>query len=52
VGEDWELNHVGLMVTNKNAVLRYLQSIGVGVCDRVSFQGSVIHKRALSGLMR
>ena len=31
MGEDWELNHVGLMVTNKNAVLRYLQSIGVGV---------------------
>ena len=31
MGEDWELNHVGLMVTNRNKVLRYFQSIGVGV---------------------
>ena len=31
MGEDWELNHVGLMVTSRNKVLRYFQSIGVGV---------------------
>ena len=31
MGEDWELNHVGLMVTHRNAALRYFQSAGVGV---------------------
>ena len=31
MGDDWELNHVGLVIANRNATLRYLQSIGVGV---------------------
>ncbi|MEM7019674.1 MAG: VOC family protein [Pseudomonadota bacterium] len=28
---DWQLNHVGHMVTNRNAILKYLQSLRVGV---------------------
>ena len=31
LGDNWELNHVGLMITNRNATLRHFQSIGVGV---------------------
>jgi methylmalonyl-CoA/ethylmalonyl-CoA epimerase len=27
----WELNHVGLMVTNRDAALKYFQSLGMGV---------------------
>jgi catechol 2,3-dioxygenase-like lactoylglutathione lyase family enzyme len=29
--ESWELNHVGLMVTKRNDVLKYFQSLGLGV---------------------
>jgi len=56
VGEDWELNHVGLMVTNKNAVLRYLQSIGIGVSvgpqpllPHEPGEGSLMYYRTLEG---
>ena len=56
MGEDWELNHVGLMVTNKNAVLRYLQSIGVGVSvgpqpllPHEPGEGSLMYYRTLEG---
>ena len=31
LGDDWEVNHVGLMVTNRNAVLSHFQKLGVGV---------------------
>lgn len=31
LGENWEVNHVGLMVTNRNAVLGHFQKLGVGV---------------------
>ena len=31
MGEDWELNHVGMTIGNRNATLRHFQSIGVGV---------------------
>ena len=31
MGEDWVLNHFGLMVTNRNDVLKYFQSLGMGV---------------------
>ena len=30
-GDNWELNHVGLMISDRNATLRHFQSIGVGV---------------------
>ena len=30
-GDNWELNHVGLMITDRNATLRHFQAIGVGV---------------------
>jgi len=56
MGEDWELNHVGLMVTHKNAVLRYLQSIGVGVSvgpqpllPHEPGEGSLMYYRTLDG---
>ncbi len=31
MSNDWVLNHVGFMVTDRNAVLSHLQSLGVGV---------------------
>ncbi|MEC7076750.1 MAG: hypothetical protein VXX02_10220 [Pseudomonadota bacterium] len=31
MGEDWEVNHVGMTIGNRNAALRHFQSIGVGV---------------------
>ena len=31
MGEDWEVNHVGMTISNRNATLRHYQSIGVGV---------------------
>jgi methylmalonyl-CoA/ethylmalonyl-CoA epimerase len=31
LGENWELNHVGLMITDRNATLGHFQSMGVGV---------------------
>lgn len=31
MGEDWVVNHVGLMITDRNATLRHFQSMGVGV---------------------
>ena len=31
MGEDWEVNHVGMTIGNRNATLRHFQSIGVGV---------------------
>ena len=30
-GDKWELNHVGLMISDRNATLHHFQSIGVGV---------------------
>ena len=56
MGEDWVLNHVGLMVTNKNAVLRYLQSKGIGVSvgpqpllPHEPGEGSLMYYRTLQG---
>ena len=49
MGEDWELNHVGLMVTNRNKVLRYFQSIGVGVS--VGPQPLLPHEPGVGSLM-
>ena len=31
MSEDWKLNHLGMMVIDKNALLNQLQSIGAGV---------------------
>lgn len=31
MSKDWILNHLGMMVTNRNAVLNHFQSIGMGV---------------------
>ena len=31
MSEEWTLNHLGMMVTNKNATLNYFQSMGLGV---------------------
>ena len=31
LGQNWVLNHVGMTVADRNAVLRHFQSLGVGV---------------------
>ncbi len=31
MGNNWEINHVGMVTRSKNKILRYLQSIGVGI---------------------
>ena len=31
LGANWALNHVGMVVTDRNATLRHFQSLGVGV---------------------
>ena len=31
MSEDWTLNHLGMMVTNKKAVLNHFQSLGIGI---------------------
>ena len=31
MSEDWTLNHLGMMVTDKNSVLNHFQSLGMGV---------------------
>ena len=31
MSKDWILNHLGMMVANRNAVLNHFQSIGMGV---------------------
>ena len=31
MSKDWNLNHIGLMVTNRNTVLNFFQTIGLGV---------------------
>ena len=31
MSEDWTLNHLGMMVTDKNSVLNHFQSLGIGV---------------------
>jgi methylmalonyl-CoA/ethylmalonyl-CoA epimerase len=31
MGNDWEINHVGMVVKSKNKILHYLQSLGVGI---------------------
>ncbi|MBT3425956.1 MAG: hypothetical protein HOI43_14910 [Gammaproteobacteria bacterium] len=56
MGEDWVLNHVGLMVTNRNAALRHFQSIGMGVSvgpqpllPHEPGQGSLMYYRTLEG---
>ena len=56
LGDNWELNHVGLMITNRNATLRHFQSIGVGVSvgpqpllPHESGEGSLMYYRTLEG---
>lgn len=56
MGEDWELNHVGLMVTNRDATLSHFQSLGVGVCvgpqpllPHEDGQGALTFYRTLEG---
>ena len=56
MGEDWELNHVGLMVTNRDAVLSHFQNLGVGVSvgpqpllPHEEGQGSLTFYRTLKG---
>ena len=31
MGEDWTLNHLGLMVSDKDILLKYFQSLGIGL---------------------
>ena len=31
MSEDWTLNHLGMMVTDRNSVLNHFQSLGMGV---------------------
>ena len=31
MGKDWTLNHLGLMVSNKDILLKYFQSLGIGL---------------------
>ncbi|MEM7216979.1 MAG: VOC family protein [Pseudomonadota bacterium] len=56
LGDNWELNHVGLIVTNRNAVLRHLQALGVGVSvgpqpllPHEDGEGSLTYYRTLVG---
>ena len=49
LGDDWEVNHVGLMVTNRNAVLSHFQKLGVGV--RVGPQPLLPHEDGEGSLM-
>ena len=56
LGDNWELNHVGLMITNRNATLRHFQSIGVGVSvgpqpllPHEPGEGSLMYYRTLEG---
>ena len=56
LGDNWELNHVGLMITNRNATLRHFQSMGVGVSvgpqpllPHVPGEGSLMYYRTLEG---
>ena len=56
VGEGWELNHVGLMVTNRDAALSHFQNLGVGVSvgpqpllPHEDGQGSLTFYRSLKG---
>ncbi|MDA0789101.1 MAG: VOC family protein [Proteobacteria bacterium] len=56
MSKDWQLNHVGLMVTNKNTVLKRLQSLGIGVSvgpqpllPHEAGQGSLTFYRKLDG---
>ncbi len=56
LGDNWELNHVGLMITNRNATLRHFQSIGVGVSvgpqpllPYEPGEGSLMYYRTLEG---
>ena len=56
MGEDWELNHVGLMITDRNATLRHFQSRGVGLSvgpqpllPHESGEGSLMYYRSLYG---
>ncbi|MBW2269942.1 MAG: VOC family protein [Deltaproteobacteria bacterium] len=56
MGEDWELNHVGLMVTNRDAALGHFQNLGIGVSvgpqpllPHEDGQGSLTYYRTLKG---
>lgn len=56
MGEDWELNHVGMTIGNRNATLRHFQSMGVGVSvgpqpllPFESGEGSLTFYRTLDG---
>tara|TARA_B100000676_G_scaffold257231_1_gene264913 strand:- start:424 stop:1380 length:957 start_codon:yes stop_codon:yes gene_type:complete len=56
LGADWELNHVGLMVTNRDAVLSHFQKLGVGVSvgpqpllPHEDGEGSLMFYRTLEG---
>ena len=31
MGEDWTLNHLGLMVSDKDILLKYFQSLSIGI---------------------
>ena len=56
LGDNWELNHVGLMITNRNAALRHFQSVGVGgsvgpqpLLPHEPGEGSLMYYRTLEG---
>ena len=56
MGEDWEVNHVGMTVSNRNAVLRHYQALGVGVSvgpqpllPYEAGEGSLMYYRTLEG---
>ena len=56
LGQNWVLNHVGMTVGNRNAVLQHFQSLGVGVSvgpqpllPHESGEGSLMFYRTLQG---
>ena len=56
MGEDWKLNHVGLMITNRNATLRHFQARRIGISvgpqpllPHENGEGSLMFYRTLDG---
>ena len=56
MGEEWELNHVGLMITNRNATLRHFQTRRIGISvgpqpllPHENGEGSLMYYRTLDG---
>lgn len=56
LGDNWEVNHVGLMITNRNATLRHFQTLGAGVSvgpqpllPHEPGEGSLTYYRTLEG---